>query len=77
MADEEHGEKRPVERLVMFFTPSKFMFLTHTPGDWCKPGTVHEKDGNYWVVTKWKQERPTALYDGRSATCFEIRGKKL
>ena len=54
----------------------KFLFLTHTPGDWCKPGTVQEVEGHKFVVTRWERQIPTALICGGSAPCYEIRGKK-
>lgn len=64
------------DRIVYNFSKPKLMFFTHTPGDWCKPGTIHKIDGKNWIVKNLKQTTPTALYNGGKAACFEVMGKR-
>jgi hypothetical protein len=65
------------KRFILRFKRTKTIFFTHTPGDWCKLGSIHERDGVEWVVTGWVQESPTLLHNGGRAVCFNIVGKKL
>jgi hypothetical protein len=58
-------------KFIRFFYPSKLMFLTYTPGDWCKPGVY--RDG--MIITKVKQVAPAALITGGIAPRFEVYGK--
>jgi hypothetical protein len=51
--------------------------LTHTPGDWCKPGAVYERDGKRWLVTELRRESPTGLIGGGRAPCWSVWGKRI
>ena len=51
--------------------------LTHTPGDWCKPGAVYERENKRWLVTELRRECPTGLIGGGRAPCWSVWGKRI
>ena len=51
--------------------------LTHTPGSWCQPGAVYERDGKRWLVTELRREIDTGLIGGGRASCWSVLGKRI
>ncbi len=56
------------------FMFSKEIFLTHTYGDWCRPGKHVESRDKVYVVHYAFPVSRTALHNGGSAPCWSIRG---
>jgi len=67
-----------VRRMVCLrFRRAEEACLTHTPGEWCKPGSVYERDGKRWLVTELRREIPTGLIGGGHASCWSVWGKRI
>lgn len=71
--------KRVWNRVAMYFRKEKVVVLTHTPGDWCKAGTVYQWRDGYptYVFTRIRSTNPTGLYAGGSVPCWEVMGKRI
>jgi len=67
-----------VGRLVRLrFRRAEEACLTHTPGAWCQPGAVYERDGKRWLVTELRHEMDTGLISGGRAPCWSVWGKRI
>ena len=68
-----------MRRLVLLFCPRVRIVTTHTPGEWCKPGTEYQwRAGLPWyLITEVRRVVPTALAKGGAAGCFEVWGVEI
>lgn len=64
-----------LRRMARLFRGQQSIFLTHTAGPWCAPGTRYERDGNNYEITEVRRVAPTALYAGGTAACWEVFGR--
>ena len=67
-----------VRRIVRLrFRQAEEACLTHTPGAWCQPGALYERDGKRWLVTELRREIDTGLIGGGRASCWAVLGKRV
>jgi hypothetical protein len=67
-----------VRRMVRLrFRRAEEACRTHTPGKWCQPGSVYERDGKRWLVTELRREIDTGLIGGGRAPCWSVWGKRI
>jgi hypothetical protein len=74
-----HLASRTVARVVLHFRREEVVVLTHTPGEWCKIGTLYRfREGHpLFLITSIRSTSPTALYGGGHALCWEVMGKRI